>query len=70
MLRQFDAGTDKCFVECFVEGLGDTEAFSGGLHFRAEADVSTADLLEGEYRHFDRNIVCFRCKSGRIAEFF
>ena len=60
MLRQFDACTEECLVKCFVEGLCDTQTLTGGFHFRAKADVSAADLLEGEYRHLDRDIICFR----------
>ena len=70
ILRKFDSGSDKCFVQSFVEVLCNTKTFTCGLHLWSKADITATDLLEGEYRHLDRDMFCFRLKPWRISHIF
>ena len=67
MLRKIDACAKECFVQRFVEGLGDSQAFSGRFHLRSQGDVCAADLLEGEYRHLDSDVVGFFLQSRLVS---
>ena len=50
----------KCFVQCFVEVLGNTKTLTGRFHFRSKTDLCSTQFLKGEYRHLDCNIICLR----------
>ena len=60
VLRQIDACSKEGFVQGLIKGLCNTKALTGGFHFRSKADVGTADLLKGEYRHLDGKMFCLR----------
>ena len=70
VFRKFDPCSDKGFVEGFIEVLCNTKALTCGFHFRSKADICAADLLEGEYRHLNRDMFCLRLKSRFVAHIF
>ena len=70
MLRQLQSCALKGLVQSFIEGVCDTQALTGGLHLRAKADVCAADLLEGEYRHLDGNVISLLLQSRLVAKLF
>ena len=46
-----------CLEVCLLEGASDCHRLAHGLHLRAEARVRSVELLEGEARHLDDDIV-------------
>ena len=42
--------------------------YTPGLHLRSKADISSADLLKGKYRHLNRYIISFRLKSWCVTK--
>ena len=70
MLRKLDSSSDKCFVKCFIKCLRNSKTLSCRLHLRSKADISSADLLKGEYRHLNRYIISFRLKSRCVTKIF
>ena len=69
ILRKLDTCTLESLVKSFVEGLCNTKAFTCGFHLRSKADISPADLLEGEYRHLHCVVICLFLESRCVAEF-
>ena len=67
---KFDSCSKECFIKSFIKCLCNTQTLSCGLHLRSKADICTADLLKGEYRHLDCYIICLRLKSRCITKFF
>ena len=67
---KFDSCSKECFIKSFIKCLCNTQTLSCGLHLRSKADICTADLLKGEYRHLDCYIICLRLKSRGISKFF
>ena len=70
MLRKTDSCPDECFVKSLVEGLSNTKALTCGFHLRSKADICASDLLEGEYRHLDCEVLCFFLKSRCVTKLF
>ena len=68
IFRQVDSGAEECFVKSLVEGLCNTKALTGGFHLRSKGDICAADLLEGEYRHLDGNVICLSLQSRLVAK--
>ena len=68
ILGQTDACAQERLVKGLVEGFCNTQTLTGGFHLRSQADVRAADLLEGEYRHLHRVVICLRLKARLIAQ--
>ena len=68
VFRKVDACSKEGLVESLVEGLCDTQTLTGGFHLRSKADICAADLLKGEYRHLDGDVICFLLKSRCVAK--
>ena len=68
VFRQVDSGAEECFVKSLVEGLCNTKALTGGFHLRSKGDICAADLLEGEYRHLDGNVICLSLQTRLVAK--
>ena len=50
----------KRFIKRFIERLCNAQALAGGLHLRSKAYVSAPNLLKGEHRHLDGNVISSR----------
>ena len=68
MLRQLQSCALKGLVQCLVEGICDTQTLTGGFHLRSKADIRAADLLKGEYRHLDGDVVCLLLQTRLVAK--
>ena len=68
MLRQIHACSKEGFIKRLIKGLCNTQALTGGFHFRSQTDLCSPDFLKGEYRHLNGKIICFRLQSRLIAK--